>query len=1456
MPKPSSHEPTPTMTRSPSDLLSSLQANKGENASQYTVVKRDGSLVPYRKERIYNAIEAAFRDTRKVSKTDPLTSEIKNCIQEVTDYVSEEVLSLASKGACLTVEGIQDVVELSLMKKGYHDVARDYIIYRDQHKILREDSPQNLKIYREDQTLVRFNPMKIASTIEKAFRLTNNIEGPSTEEIIKSVNLLTHKVVEGAIAIAKSGIPLHVALIEDEIEKRLMKEGFFDVAKKYILMRAGVETEAPKSDAGLPPAREIRQFSIQRADLSFYQLTEEQLLKKLKFACRGLKNVSAEELLESVISNFYEGIKDSEVDLATMMAARTKIEIEPAYSTAASRLLLDVLYRETMNIGSSDASLEAEHKRYFKKYIALGISLERLDPALLEFDLDKLSAAMDLKRDDKFSYLGLQTLYDRYFIHEQQRRLETPQIFWMRVAMGVSLNEGAQKNERAIEFYNVLSKFEYVSGTPTLFNSGTRHAQLSSCYLSTVMDDLSHIFKVVADDAQLSKWAGGIGNDWTNVRATGSRIKGTNGSSQGVIPFLKVANDTAVAVNQCFDPYTRVFTARGIQPIANLSIGDLVLGISGTYRSVTQKFVYNQKDPMVEVDVKHSLDPLKVTAGHPFYAIRGVPMEQANDRTLSWLHKGKVRCEWVEASQLEKGDYVAQVIPKETQIVPSFDEEDARLYGILLGDGHLSQDGLEWGVSGNPQKDLHLEFVRQYLVNRGIHYWETGRGETYLQIRWAAGRGVVRDATNDQFIGSGAPTLPFDYDDLYDHEKNKHIAPRFAHLPRPQALAMLQGILETDGHISREKEIVFSNTSLPLIEGVRYQSLRFGVPTSGNLRVRNHNHTGIRSDRSEAKFNNTSHSYDLRIPAFAELANKVGCEPVTKHNWLSHEGFVFSRVNSVKQISQSAVVFDLEVEGDESYMTTSGLAHNGGKRKGAMCAYLETWHLDIEDFLELRKNTGDERRRTHDMNTANWIPDLFMKRVANNGVWTLFSPSDTPDLHDLYGQAFEKRYEEYEKMVEQGKLKLYKKVEAMMLWRKMLSMLFETGHPWITFKDPSNIRSPQDHAGVIHSSNLCTEILLNTSAEETAVCNLGSVNLAEHMKKGKLDEKKLASTVRTAVRMLDNVIDINFYPTAEAKNSNLRHRPIGLGLMGFQDALYMQNISYASHEAVAFSDRSMELIAYYAILASSELAKERGTYSSYKGSKWDRGMLPQDTIALLEKERGEALEVDRASSLDWTAVRESVKKHGMRNSNTMAIAPTATISNITGVTQSIEPMYKHLFVKSNLSGEFTIPNLSLVDRLKELDLWDHDMLDDLKYFDGSISQIDRIPDDVKRVFLTAFEIDPEWILECASRRQKWIDMGQSLNMYLAEPSGKKLHQMYMLSWKKGLKTNYYLRTLAATQIEKSTTDINKRGLQPRWMKSKSASSNIQVSREEEKSAAPEKPKPISCSLEEGCESCQ
>lgn len=1051
------------------------EKSHNQSMNHFTVVKRNGTLMPFRRERISRAIDLAFRDTKNISFDESLPTHYLAEVEKVTNRVVQNLFKLASKGISLTVEGIQDTVEVSLMKLGHHDVARDYIIYRDQHKQLRGDAPQNLKIYRKDGSLVRFNPIKIASSIEQAFRHVHNVKEETPFDIVEAVNLLTKKIVDQVIEKHKHGDELQISTIQDEIEFLLMKEGFFQVAKTYILLRAS--RHIPQLNPPIPSSlKEGRSFNVLMSDGQTRKIKEQYLKERIQFACRDLKEVSLDDLFEAVISNFYVGIKEHEVDLAAIMAARAKIEIEPGYSKVAARLMADVIYRETMEMSAMDPSLEKTHQNYFKTYIKLGISTHHLNPLLLEFDLDKLGKALDLKRDDLFAYLGIQTLYDRYFIHHQEKRLETPQIFWMRVAMGLALLEGDQKNEKAIEFYHVLSQFLFVSSTPTLFNSGTIHSQLSSCYLLTTMDDLGHIFKIISDDAQLSKWAGGLGNDWTNVRATGARIKGTNGKSQGIIPFLKVANDTAVAVNQ------------------------------------------------------------------------------------------------------------------------------------------------------------------------------------------------------------------------------------------------------------------------------------------------------------------------------------------------------------------------------------------GGKRKGAMCAYLETWHLDIEDFLDLRKNTGDERRRTHDMNTANWIPDLFMKRVKQNSHWTLFSPNDTPDLHHLYGKAFEKRYLEYEEMANQGKISLHKKIEAVGLWRKMLSMLFETGHPWITFKDPSNIRSPQNHVGVVHSSNLCTEILLNTSEEETAVCNLGSVNLSLHCTNQGLDEKKLATTIRTAIRMLDNVIDINFYPIIEAKNSNERHRPIGLGMMGFQDCLYIQNISYASYEAIEFADTSTEMFSYYAILASTELAAERGTYSTYKGSKWDRGLLPIDTLNLLLEEREGFVEADTTIRMNWNIVREAIKKYGMRNSNTMAIAPTATISNIVGTVQSIEPSYKNLFVKSNLSGEFTIPNTYLVEKLKELNLWDQEMLDDLKYFDGSIQEIDRIPDEIKHVYLTAYEIYYTWIVECASRRQKWIDMGQSLNLYIATPSGKLLDDMYMMAWILGLKTTYYLRSVAATQIEKSTTDINKRGIQPRWMKNKSASSNIQIEREINE--MPLKA-PKSCQIgDEGCDSCQ
>ena len=1038
-----------------------------------------------------------------------------------------------------------------------------------------------------------------------------------------------------------------------------------------------------------------------------------------------------------------------------------------------------------------------------KKTLLRAVELELIDPELLRYDLTTLGAALQAKRDQQFTYLGLQTLYDRYFIHHGNTRFELPQIFFMRVAMGLAINE-AHREERAIEFYNLLSSFDFMSSTPTLFNSGTLRPQLSSCYLTTLSDDLEGIYNGIKDNALLSKFAGGLGNDWTQVRGLGAHIKGTNGQSQGVVPFLKVANDTAVAVNQCFAPETTLHTANGIKKIRDVKRGDLVLGISGTYREVTQSMVYNQHDEMVAVDVKHSICPIEVTSGHPFYAITNVPLNQANSRTMAWLEKDKVKPDWYEVGQLKKGDYIAQTIPKETVIVDHFNNDDARLYGILLGDGHLTKNQMEWGVSGNPQQDNHLNFVRSYLTERNIHFWETARNQHYTQVRWASGQGVLRNATTGRFVSQGAATLPFSYDDLYNAQSKKIIARRFSHLPHSQTLNLIKGLLETDGCVSRGKEITFTNTSHDLAEGLRYQCLRLGIPTSGQYRERDNQHIGTRVDGTKIEFTGITKVYDIRIPAVKEIAALVNCKAIKKQNWLTYQGCIYSRIRSVTNIKASPFVFDLKVEGDESYMTTAGLAHNGGKRKGAVCAYLETWHIDIEEFLELRKNTGDERRRTHDMNTANWIPDLFMKRVAEEQEWTLFSPDETPDLHDLYGKAFEAKYVEYEAKAARGEMKLSKTLAAIDLWRKMLGMLFETGHPWITFKDPCNIRYSNQHVGVVHSSNLCTEIMLHTNADEISVCNLGSVNIAAHTTAEGLDVAKLERTITTAMRMLDNVIDYNYYSVPQAKRSNSLHRPVGIGMMGFQDALYKQNISYASQAAIEFADKSMEALSYFAIQGSNRLAVERGSYSTFEGSLWSQGILPIDSLDKLIEERGEYIQVDQSSHLNWDSLRADIQATGMRNSNVMAIAPTATISNICGVSQSIEPTYQNMFVKSNLSGEFMVINAYLVNDLKALGIWDEVMINDLKYDDGSLKKIDRIPMNLKDKYATAFEMDSRWLIEAASRRQKWIDQGQSLNLYMSEPSGAKLDNLYKLAWVRGLKTTYYLRSMGATHMEKTT----------------------------------------------------
>ena len=877
----------------------------------------------------------------------------------------------------------------------------------DQHKVIRRNG-----------SVVAFEATKIAVALTKAFVAVN---GEASARVRELVNQLTGIVVNALLRRHPHGGTLHIEDIQDQVELALMRSGEHDVARSYVLYREERTRERAKEKIAPAHVLQVNNKGVLRP------LDEAGLAARITAACEGLGNsVSADPILKLTLRDLYDGVPIEEVRKCAILAARAMIEHDPAYSFVTARLLLNNICCDVIG---EEADMATRYAEYFPSFIKRGIEAELLDRDMANFDLPRLANELTASRDLQFSYLGLQTLYDRYFLHINENRIELPQAFFMRVAMGLALREG-DRNARAIEFYHLLSSFDFMSSTPTLFNSGAVRSQLSSCYLTTVPDNLDGIFEAIKENALLAKYSGGLGNDWTPVRSMGSHIKGTNGKSQGVVPFLKVANDTAVAVNQ------------------------------------------------------------------------------------------------------------------------------------------------------------------------------------------------------------------------------------------------------------------------------------------------------------------------------------------------------------------------------------------GGKRKGAVCAYLETWHLDIEEFLELRKNTGDDRRRTHDMNTANWIPDLFMKRVMEDGEWTLFSPSTCPDLHDKFGTEFERSYIAYEAKAANGEITLFKKISAANMWRKMLTMLFETGHPWIAFKDPCNIRSPQQHVGVVHSSNLCTEITLNTSESEIAVCNLGSVNLKAHLNTfGQLDHEKLKRTITTAMRMLDNVIDINYYAVEKARNSNLKHRPVGLGIMGCQDCLHELRVPYASKKAVEFADSSMEAVCYYAYLASTELAEERGCYGSYNGSLWDQGILPQDTLELLRQSRGGHVEVDMSASMDWDKLRTRIKQYGMRNSNCVAIAPTATISNIIGVSACIEPTYQNLFVKSNLSGEFTVINEYLVNDLKRLGLWDEMMIADLKYFDGSLSKIDRIPDELRSLYATAFEIEPQWVIEAAARRQKWIDQAQSLNIYMAGVSGRKLDETYKLAWLRGLKTTYYLRTMGATSAEKSTSRV-------------------------------------------------
>lgn len=1317
----------------------------------------------------------------------------------------------------LTLSGLYELIEKTLVDNNAYMVAKSLLLNRSRKlSVSRESAAQSaIRVIRRNSQVVPWNDHKVEIAVRKTFLSLARDSAPA----VAIAKLVSDRV------LACNQAFVRIEEVQDIVQEELMKAGHFKVAEAYILFRAEraasrangtPETVNPATEQATAGQETLVVVKKASGDTELWDGAD--LRMRIEFARAGLDLcLSSEEIECELRRAVYDQISQKDLDSTIILNSKTLIERDADFAKFAGRIQLTYIYEEVLGwniVRDGIGKLKECHLKAFRKYIEHGIAIKRLNPRLMEYDLGRLAGGLDPSSDLEFDFLGVQTLYDRYLLIDKvskaSRRIETPQFFWMRVSMGLFLDEKGDRESKAAALYDLYKTRRFCSSTPTLFNSGTLHSQLSSCYLYTIPDSIEGIFqRGIAENAYLSKWAGGLGGSWTAVRGTGAYIGGTNGESQGVIPFLKLHNDQLVAVNQCFAPETVVYTADGPMAIRDVNVGNLVLGNSGTYREVTEKFAYDQHGPMVAVKIKHSVTPIRVTAGHPFFAIRGVPMEQACARTMEWLDRGKVRSQWIDAGELRPGDYVAQTIPVQVIPVDGLSEDDARMYGILLGDGHMSKDGHEWGVSGNPTLDVHMTFVRQYLAERGIHSWENGRGDTYLQIHWAAGRGVVRDGTTGRIAGAGAATMPFGRDDLYDQKGKKRISRRFSHLQHGHTRALIQGLLETDGGVSRGIEIYFTNTSQPLIEGLRYQLLRLGIPTAGQFRRRENAHQGRRSDGSMVKFSGHTDAYDIRIPAVLEIAALVGCRPLTKRNWITHDGCVYSRVRDVVGIEADPFVFDLKVEGDQTYMTNAALVHNGGKRRGSGCAYLESWHNDIFEFLELRKNTGDDRRRTHDMNTANWIPDLFMKRMEARGTWTLFRSNEVPDLHETYGRKFEELYVDYERQSEEGKIYGHR-IEALDLWKKMLSMIFETGHPWITFKDPCNIRSPQDHAGVVHSSNLCSEITLNTSKEETAVCNLGSVILETHlMPDGSLDHRRLRETIRTAVRALDNVIDINFYPTEAARLSNMRHRPIGLGVMGLANTLYMKGIAFASQEAVEFNDEAMEAIAYYAYEASSDLAAERGTYSTYRGSKWDRGLLPLDTVEMLEQERGLPIQVARTARMDWSPLRMKIAAHGMRNSNVLAIAPTATISNITNTSPCIEPTYKNLFVKSNLSGEFIVLNPFLVKDLKARGLWDQDMMDNLKYFDGELKDIDRVPADLKQKYLTAFDIDHKWVVDAAARRQKWIDQSQSVNLWIKTPDLKTLSHMYRYAWHAGLKTTYYLRGLGASNIEKATVQVKK-----------------------------------------------
>lgn len=1174
------------------------------------------------------------------------------------------------------------------------------------------------------------------------------------------------------------------------------------MSKKGAGAPASAETVCPDSATTtdtqhLPPRSAASTTRIRYEDNTTAAFDDARLSRFVASCAKGHTDVvDVTRIAEAAARGLYDGISADEVHKLAISAASNLIGEDPAYARIAARMLMRWIEKEVEREGITSFS---DSIAVGRQHGLIGEECARLVERYAT-DLDAAVKVAAPTRNDLFVFFGLRTVADRYLLRhpESRRPIEVPQYWFMRVACGL-----ADDLEEALEVYDLLSTLSYLPGSPTLFNSGTAHTQMSSCYLlDSPEDSLEGIYDGYKNVAQLSKWAGGIGIAYHRIRARGSLIRSTNGYSNGLVAWLKTLDSSVASVNQCFAPNTLVHTAEGTKPIKEVGEGDLVLGISGEYRKVTEHYTYRETGPMVEIDVKHSVRPVQVTTQHPFWALQGIPMETSRSVAMAQVEGGKATPAWVDAGNLSKGDYVGQVIPTEVVPVENFTEDDARLYGLLLGNGQF--DGKEWGLSGSPTtKPATLEFVRQYLSSRGIHFWEenAGHGETYTRIRWSAGRGVKRNAENGRFTGAGEATLPFDRADIYDVSGAKAISRRLSHLPRHQALALVRGLIESDGNVSRGAEITFCSTSEALAEGIRYQMLRLGAPTSGQYREREASHEGTRASGTTASFEGVVKVFDIRIPAIEELAVLVGASPLTKFNWLEFGGCVWSRVREVRPIKKLDEIHDLKVEGVESYMTTGALVHNGGRRKGACCVYLESWHADIEEFLELRDNTGDEARRAHNLNLANWVPDLFMQRVEDDTDWSLFDPKDVPHFCDIYGREFE---EAYLKAEQEGLAK--KTMPARKLYQQMARTLAQTGNGWMTFKDRSNLTSNQTSAPgtVVHSSNLCTEIIEVTSSGETAVCNLGSINLERLVYPGsgfmqslreRIDWERLGDTVRTAVTYLDRVVDRNFYPIESAARSNARWRPVGLGCMGLQDVFFKLGLPFDSEEAAKVSQWFAEEIYFHALSRSIELAELHGAHEAFPLTRAAKGELQFDYWEAKPTMR---------TAVEWDALRQRMKRSGLRNSLLIAIAPTATIASIAGCYECIEPQVSNVFKRETLSGEFMQVNPYLVEDLKKHGLWTPEVRDAIKQSDGSIQRIEAIPAKLRHLYRTCWELKQKVLIDMAADRGAFIDQSQSLNLFMEAPTIGKVTSMYSYAWRKGLKTTYYLRSRPATNIRKTT----------------------------------------------------